>query len=166
MSISPLTFLPEDLCHQEAIETLNAQTFGPGRHTRAAARVREQGPHDGELSFVCLDDGELIGSVRMTPIYIGALNAHLLGPLVVDRRYKSMGIGRKLIAHAIDAVKTNPSAGVLLVGDEAYYASSGFSRTSNDVQLPGPVNRDRLLFLPLGQENPIELSGKVRFRSN
>lgn len=163
MLVSQFTFLNEDLCHQVAIEKLNSETFGPGRHARAAARVREQGPHENQLSFVCLDGEELIGSVRMTPITIGEVKAYLLGPLAVHRSYKSKGIGRNLLAQAINAAKTTVVTGVLLVGDEAYYAPSGFSRVANDVQLPGPVDRDRLLFLSFGQIEPAELTGKVRF---
>lgn len=166
MSVSQFTFLNEDLCYQEAIEKLNSESFGPGRHARAAARVREQGSHENDLSFVCVDNGQLIGSVRMTPIYIGDVKAHLLGPLAVDRNFKSIGIGRRLIEQAIGAAKTTDTAGVLLVGDEAYYAPSGFLRVANEVQLPGPVDRDRLLFLSLGIIEPLELAGKVCFRLN
>lgn len=165
MLVSQFTFINEDLCHLDAIERLNSKTFGPGRHARAAARVREQGPHDNALSFVCLDDGELIGSVRMTLIGIGMIKAYLLGPLAVNKSYKNKGIGRKLLEYAINAAEMTGVGGVLLVGDEAYYASSGFLRASNDVQLPGPVDRDRLLFLPFGQLNPMQLSGKVCFRA-
>jgi predicted N-acetyltransferase YhbS len=163
MLVSQFTYLNEDPCHHDAIEKLNAETFGPGRHARAAARVREQGPHDKALSFVCLDGVELIGSVRMTSIAIGEVNAYLLGPLAVDRSFKRKGIGRELLKHAIHAAKATNTAGVLLVGDEAYYAPSGFSRAGNDVQLPGPVDRDRLLFLPFIEIKPMELTGKVRF---
>lgn len=165
MLVSQFTFLNEDLCHQEAIEKLNSETFGPGRHARAAARVREQGPHKNDLSFVCLDGGELIGSVRMTPISIGEVKAYLLGPLAVNRAFKSKGIGRKLLEQAVNAARMTDVAGVLLVGDEAYYAPSGFSCASSDVQLPGPVDHERLLFLSLGQTDPADLSGKVRYCS-
>lgn len=164
MPVSQFTFLNEDICYHEAIEKLNSESFGPGRHARAAARVREQGPHENELSFVCIDNDELIGSVRMTPIHIGESKAYLLGPLAVDRSFKSRGIGRKLIELAICAAKVTDTVGVLLVGDETYYASSGFSRVVSEVQLPGPVDRDRLLFLSLGKIEPVELAGKVRFR--
>lgn len=164
MPVSQFIFLNEEPCHQEPIERLNSEVFGPGRHARAAARVREQGLHENQLSFVCLNDVDLIGSVRMTPIHIGEIRAYLLGPLAVDRSFKSKGIGRKLLGQAINAAKTTDAAGILLVGDEAYYAPSGFSRAANDVQLPGPVDRDRLLFLSLGQIDSVELTGKVRFR--
>ncbi len=41
------------------IELINSEeAFGPGRFTRAVARIREQGPHDRSLSFICADDGE------------------------------------------------------------------------------------------------------------
>ena len=41
-----LVYLTEDASHDAAIEHINEEAFGPGRHTRAAARIREQGPHE------------------------------------------------------------------------------------------------------------------------
>ena len=66
-----LVYLTEDASHDAAIEHINEEAFGPGRHVRAAARIREQGPHDRSLSFICADDGETIASVRMTPVLAG-----------------------------------------------------------------------------------------------
>ncbi|MGO7594110.1 GNAT family N-acetyltransferase, partial [Rhizobium leguminosarum] len=68
--------------HDAAIEHINEEAFGPGRFTRAAARLREQGPHDLSLSFICTDNGEKIASVRMTPVLAGTVKGHLLGPLI------------------------------------------------------------------------------------
>jgi len=47
-----LVYLTEDASHDAAIELINEEAFGPGRHTRAAARNREQWPHDLSLSFI------------------------------------------------------------------------------------------------------------------
>ncbi len=79
MSKHELVYLTEDASHDAVIELINAEAFGPGRHTRAAARIREQGPHDRSLSFICADDGETIASVRMTPVRAGQVNGHMLG---------------------------------------------------------------------------------------
>ena len=68
-----LVYLTEDASHDAAIEHINEEAFGPGRFTRAAARIREQGPHDLSLSFICADDGETIASVRMTPVLAGTV---------------------------------------------------------------------------------------------
>ena len=57
----------------------------------------------GALSFVAVDGGVVIASVRMTRIAAGAGRALLLGPLAVRPAYKNIGIGRKLVAIALEA---------------------------------------------------------------
>ena len=78
MSIHDLVFLTEDASHDAAINHINEEAFGPGRFVRSSERVREQGPHDRALSFICADGGETIASVRMTPVLAGDVDAHLL----------------------------------------------------------------------------------------
>ena len=92
-----LVYLTEDASHDAAIEIINEEAFGPGRFARAASRIREQGPHDLSLSFICADDGETIASVRMTPVMAGGVRGHLLGPLAVRPSHKNRGIGRELV---------------------------------------------------------------------
>ncbi len=98
-----LVYLTEDASHDAAIEIINEEAFGPGRFTRAAARIREQGPHDRALSFICADNGETIASVRMTPVTAGSVKGHLLGPLAVRPSHKNQGIGRELVRIAVEA---------------------------------------------------------------
>ena len=87
-AINPV-YLTEDPTHDAIIQTINDEAFGPGRHARAAERVREQGPHDRSLSFVATVEGEVIASVRMTPIIAGSVNGHMLGPLAVRPDFKN-----------------------------------------------------------------------------
>ena len=144
----------------DAVEALNAATFGPGRHARAAARLRERGPHDRALSFTARREDALIGSVRLTPIEVGGVAGHLLGPLAVVPALKSLGIGRALIerCHAA-AGEGGAGAFVLLVGDAPYYERSGFSVVRGPV-MPGPVDPARLLARWHGA--PVPLVGPVR----
>ncbi|MGO8148048.1 GNAT family N-acetyltransferase, partial [Rhizobium leguminosarum] len=79
------------------------------RFTRAAARIREQGPHDLALSCSCTDNGETSASVRMTPVLAGTVNGHLLGPLAVRPSPKTKGIGRELVRIAVAAARRKGS---------------------------------------------------------
>lgn len=163
MFISQFTFINEDISHAIAIENINAEAFGPGRHARAAARIREQGPHDKSLSFVCLDGSDIVGSVRMTPVWIGELAGYLLGPLAVRPSHKKKGIGNKLIQLAVNSVKGEVT---ILVGDLAYYGSSGFSVVENQrVEFPGPVDKSRILAKRPKTQSETPLSGLIKFRS-
>lgn len=160
-----LVYLTEDASHDAAIEHINEEAFGPGRHTRAAARIREQGPHDLSLSFICADDGETIASVRMTPVVAGSLVGHLLGPLAVRPSHKSRGIGRELVRIAIEAAKRRGSEGVILVGDPPYYGPLGFEKVAhNALTFPGPVDPARVLVVPLARDAHARLKGTIAWR--
>jgi predicted N-acetyltransferase YhbS len=163
-----IVFLTEDASHDAAINLINEEAFGPGRFVRAAERVREQGPHDRPLSFVAADAGEIIASVRMTPILAGDVAGHLLGPLAVRPSHKNLGIGRELVRIALAAVaRTTESQAVLLVGDAPYYGPLGFSPTRpGALNMPGPFDPKRLLAACFGELNAIELEGVIRHRNH
>ena len=146
----------ETAAHDAAILALNEDAFGPGRHVRAAARVRERGDHDRMLSFVATLAGELVGSVRLTPISIGGVAGHLLGPLAVVPALKHRGIGRALIERSCVAARdAGVGCYVLLVGDEPYYGRHGFSVVRGPL-MPGPVDPSRLLVRWHGDARALE----------
>ncbi|WP_417435830.1 GNAT family N-acetyltransferase [Hoeflea sp.] len=163
MPIQNIVFLTEDASHDAAIDLINEEAFGPGRFVRAAERVREQGPHDRRLSFVGSDQGEIIASVRMTPILAGNVNGHLLGPLAVRPSHKSLGIGRELVRIALAAAEKTGSHAVLLVGDPPYYAPLGFRPTKpGALDMPGPFDPRRLLAVCYGDVDAMALEGEIR----
>ncbi|MCJ8519388.1 putative N-acetyltransferase YhbS [Pseudorhizobium tarimense] len=161
-----LVYMTEDASHDDVIELINAEAFGPGRHARAAARIREQGPHDRSLSFVCADDGEIIASVRMTPVMAGEVRGHLLGPLAVRPSHKNQGIGRELVRIAIEAARRASSEAVILVGDPPYYMPLGFEKVAyNALAFPGPVDPGRVLVVTLGHNVHPRITGTIHWRS-
>ena len=162
MHPTEITYLPETADHDVAIETINDEAFGPGRFSRAAYKIREGGPHDRALSFVAVLGGQVIGSVRMTPIAAGQGRAHLLGPLAVTPQWKSKGIGRKLVALALDAARVAGAGAVLLVGDAPYYGPLGFQRVPHgQLVMPRPVDPNRLLAAELIPGAVAALTGAV-----
>ncbi len=165
LSKHELVYLTEDASHDAAIELINEEAFGPGRHVRAAARIREQGPHDRSLSFICADDGETIASVRMTPVIAGSVKGHMLGPLAVRPTHKNMGIGRELVRIAIEAAKRKGSEGVILIGDPPYYMPLGFEKVAYDaLAFPGPVDPGRVLVVPFATDVHPRLKGAIGWR--
>lgn len=166
MSTLDLVYLTEDASHDAAIDHINEEAFGPGRFARAAERIREQGPHDRQLSFVCADRGETIASVRMTPIFAGSVQAHLLGPLAVRPSHKNLGIGRELVRIAVEAAKGAGSDAVILIGDPPYYGPLGFQPTRlGALKLPGPVDPRRVLAACFDGIVADELAGEIRHRN-
>ena len=150
---------PTSVAHGAAIEQLLDVVFGPGRKARMAERLREDAVPIGDLSFVAFAGEILIGAVSCWPIFIGAREAVLLGPLVVASDWQGKGVGRKLLAKVTQS-KDKP---VLLIGDVRYYASSGFGAAPKGLIFPAPVNPERVLVkMPDGEK--LSLSGTVRAR--
>jgi predicted N-acetyltransferase YhbS len=150
MSELALTILPETPDDAVAIDRLHERTFGPGRYARSAYRIREGRGHLLELSFTARIGTLLVGSVRLTPICIGETPALLLGPLTVEPPFRERGVGGTLIKKSLAEAKAKGSKLVVLVGDEPYYAKSGFKRIpKGQVKMPGPVDPARLLVAEL-----------------
>ena len=139
-------FLPENPRDDALVEALHAAAFGPGRFTRAAARIREQGPHAVDLSLAAWRGNALAGSVRLTPIAAGAGGALLLGPLAVAAPFVGMGVGRALVRRAVERAAQAGETLVILIGDEPYYGPLGFARIPRgQAAMPLPVDPDRFL---------------------
>jgi len=154
---------PESLSDALAIERLHERTFGPGRYARSAYRIREGRGHLLELSFIARIGTLMVGSIRLTPICIGDTPALLLGPLTVEPPFRSRGLGSALILRSLQDAKAQGHRLVVLVGDEPYYARSGFKRIPRGrVKMPGPVNPARLLVNELEPGAFDGVSGLIR----
>ncbi|MEM5501558.1 N-acetyltransferase [Ahrensia kielensis] len=155
----------ETEAHHQTIERLHETVFGPGRFTRAAFRVREQGSHDPELSFVATQpDGKMIGSVRLTWVTTSVSRSKglLLGPLCVVPNLQKQGVGKALVAKCVEAAKQVNADYLMLVGDQPYYGPLGFDVVAKrNVLMPGPVDLNRLLVCPLGGFDPSGMAGLI-----
>jgi predicted N-acetyltransferase YhbS len=150
MSELSLTILAETPDDTVAIERLHERTFGPGRYAKSAYRIREGRAHLLELSFTARIGTLLVGSVRLTPIYIGEAPGLLLGPLTVEPPFRERGVGGSLIKKALGEAKAKGHKLVLLVGDEPFYIKNGFKKIpKGQVKMPGPVDPERLLVAEL-----------------
>jgi len=158
-----LTILPETAADADTIERLHERTFGPGRYARTAFRIREGAGHLPELSFTARIGTLLVGSVRLTPVRIGATPGLLLGPLTVEPPFRSRGIGLALMARALAEARQRGHRLVILVGDQSYYAKAGFRPIDKgQATMPGPVDPARLLVAELAEGAFAGVSGRVR----
>lgn len=136
-----------------AIEHLLDLAFGLSRSAKTSYRLREGNAAVEDLSLVTREAGfGLTGAISFWPLKIGEAgsDALLLGPLAVHPERQNIGIGRALMQTGLGKAKTLGHRLVILVGDEPYYARVGFKRVPhNQIELPGPVDPDRLLYLEL-----------------
>ncbi len=134
-----------------ARERLLDAALGPARFAKPSARVR-QGRFAAEgLSFAAIENGRIVGTVRLWNVTAGPGHAALLlGPLAVTAEARNRGIGRMLMQRALREARARKHGAVLLVGDTAYYGRFGFStEKTGALRLPGPYEQDRLLGLEL-----------------
>ncbi len=144
------------------MERLLAESFGPGRFAKSAFRLREGVEAVANLGFVAIEEGELRGSVRFWPVLVGATAALLLGPLAVQQPQRGRGMGIDLMRRGIAEAQGSGWEVIILVGDEPYYSRVGFSRLTQRLRFPGPVDPARVLGLDLKQGTLAGLSGEVR----
>ena len=139
---------PGDL---RAREGLLDAAFGSARREKTSERLREGRLPAAGLALSAVDDGMLVGTLRLWHVEIGAAcPALLLGPLAVAATHRSQRLGTKLICEALFRALASGHDAVLLVGDLAYYERFGFRRgLTSAMDLPGPVDRDRFLGLEL-----------------
>lgn len=149
-ALDDVAFRPEVAADAAAIDAIHDITFGPGRYSRTAFRIREGHAADGPTSLVAVHDGKVIGSVRQTAIAVGEMPALLLGPLAVLPSLKNLGVGKALMRRSMEAARQRHHRLILLVGDLPYYWPFGFRVIpSGRVELPGPVDPGRLLWAEL-----------------
>ena len=129
----------------QLIELLNT-VLGPGRFARTAYRVREQSTPDNCFGLNAYQGTGLVGTVHVTAIKIGGLEgACLIGPLLVAEPARGQKLGERLLQEAIELAQTKGQVLALLVGDLVYYQRAGFQVAPGTIQLPGPVQQQRLL---------------------
>jgi predicted N-acetyltransferase YhbS len=138
---------PED---RFARELLLDAAFGDARFEKTVERLREGRIPAHRLALVAKCGKTFVGTLRLWHIRAGTVDALLLGPLAVDKAYRSRRIGRRLMAEALFRAQGLGHSAILLVGDAPYYEPYGFTRRHTlGLALPGPVDERRFLGLEL-----------------
>jgi predicted N-acetyltransferase YhbS len=152
----PVRIEAETSADAAAVDALVLAAFGPGRFAKTAERLRE---HAGVAAgFVAREEGEVIGSVRLWRITVGETPALFLGPIAVAVDSRKGGLGADLVQACVDHA-AHEGVAILLVGDMGYFQRFGFA-VASDVQLPGPVDRARVLWR--GEGSPTGLVRPIR----
>jgi predicted N-acetyltransferase YhbS len=152
---APVRIEAETPADAAAIEALILAAFGPGRFAKTAERLRERAGI--AAGFLARDEGKVIGSVRLWRIAVGEAPALFLGPIAVASDNRKGGLGADLVQACVDHAARD-GVDILLVGDMGYFQRFGFV-VAPDAQLPGPVDRSRILWRgegsPTGLVRPI-----------
>lgn len=94
---------------------------------RIVERLREEGAL--RLSLLAEEDREPVGHIALSPAALGGTAGDwlLLGPVGVLPDRQGRGVGSALVREALDRARESGAAGVVLVGDPAYYGRFGFA---------------------------------------
>lgn len=114
------------------------------------------------VSLVAEAEGELVGHVALSPVYIGdgTQGWYGLGPISVAPALQRRGIGAQLMQGALAALREMAAGGCVLLGDPDYYQRFGF-RPQAELVLPG-VPPEYFQALPLSGSLP---HGEVRYHA-
>ena len=148
-----MRIVPLHTAESNAVERLLDRAFGNGRRERTAYRIRKGAAAVPALSFAMVEANELIGSIQCWPVALTNEDGRrhdliMVGPVAVEPERQRDGIGRSLMAAALDAAAAERLDGALmLIGDPEYYGRFfGFTADrTGGWQVPGPVERRRLL---------------------
>jgi predicted N-acetyltransferase YhbS len=150
-------------------EALLDLAYGVARYAKPSHKLREgRSPADG-LSLVAMDNGRIVGTLRLWQVTAGAArSALLLGPLAVHPEWRNEGIGSALMRRAVRLAALRGHGAVLLVGDACYYGRFGFSaEKTGGLRMMGQREPHRLLAVELqpgaldGVQGRIAATGKL-----
>src|SRR5262245_17691335 len=104
--MTSVTIRRERTGDEAAREQLLDAAYGPVRFTKPWPKLRDGRDAADGLSFVAVEDGRVVGTVRLWTVSAGADRpVLLLGPLAVDPAQRNRGIGSALMARAMRAAR-------------------------------------------------------------
>ena len=141
------------------ILTLEEDVLGPGRYARPSFRLRENLEHNIKFSKVYCQSKKIIGSIRFFNCQIQNNNGLMLGPLIVDQKFKGKGIGKELVNNSVSNIDKKNIDFIILIGELDYYGQFGFEVNTN-LYFSLNVRKEKILLKKLSEKN-ITYSGKI-----
>ena len=124
---------PDD--HAAILEVVEA-AFGRPDEARLVEQLREAG--DTVLELVAVEDGAVAGHILISRLWADSVALYgALAPLSVTPALQNRGLGAALTRSALKQAPEFGCAGILVLGDPAYYGRFGVSNeTAKDVRSP------------------------------
>ena len=138
---------------------LEEDVLGPGRYARPSFRLRENLEHNIKYSKVYNQGKTIIGSIRYFNCKIQNNDGLMLGPLIVDQKFKGRGVGKELVNKSISGINETNIDFIILIGEFDYYGQFGFETNSN-LYFSLNVRKEKILLKKLLEKNNT-FSGKI-----
>jgi predicted N-acetyltransferase YhbS len=138
---------------------LEEDVLGPGRYARPSFRLRENLICNQKYSKIYYEGQKIIGSIRYFNCKIVNNEGLMLGPLIVDQKFKGRGIGKELVNQSIKLVNDEKISFIILIGELEYYSQFGFEMNYN-IYFSLNVRKEKILLKTLSDISN-NLSGKI-----
>ncbi len=119
---------PTDL---DAIRYVHLDAFGDEGESIAELAlnlIQDESAHP-ILSLVAEADGEVLGNVIFTAVYVEGdkpLTGYILAPVAVLKAHHNTGIGKQLIETGLTMLREQGTTAIFVLGDPHYYNRFGF----------------------------------------
>ena len=131
---------------------LEEDVLGPGRYARPSFRLRENLERNIKYSKVYNQGKTIIGSIRYFNCKIQNNDGLMLGPLIVDQKFKGRGVGKELVNKSISGINETNIDFIILIGEFDYYGQFGFETNSN-LYFSLNVRKEKILLKKLLEKN-------------
>lgn len=131
---------------------LEEDVLGPGRYARPSFRLRENLEPNIKYSKVYSQGQKIIGSIRYFNCKMQNNNGLMLGPLIIDQKFKGRGIGKELVNKSISSIDQKNIDFIILIGELDYYGQFEF-KTNANIHFSLNVRREKVLFKKLSKKN-------------
>jgi predicted N-acetyltransferase YhbS len=138
---------------------LEENVLGPGRYARPSFRLRENLVCNQRYSKIYCRGQKIIGSIRYFNCKIENREGLMLGPLIVDQKFKGRGIGKELVNQSIKSINDKKIEFIILIGELDYYGQFGFEINFN-IHFSLNVRKEKILLKMLSDKFN-NLSGKI-----
>ncbi len=121
----------EEPCDQAAVRHVNEVAFENGPEAAIVDKLRAS--CDNYVSFVAVEQGNVVGHILFTPVTLenGGLVGMGLAPMAVLPSHQRQGIGSLLVRYGLEHLRQSGCPFVIVLGHPEYYPRFGFERASH-----------------------------------
>jgi len=159
---------PEEPKDFPAVYEVNTRAFKRKEEACLVDRLRSGASFIPGLSLVAIAQNKVVGHILLSKIFIeGANGTHTalaLAPLAVVPERQRQGIGKSLMATALDTARSLGYKAVVVLGHTTYYSKFGFIPTARwNIKPPFNVPENAFMALELTENSLSGVEGIVQY---
>lgn len=152
----------------EIIGEINNLAFKGEGEAKLIAGIRESENFIPELSLLAEKDGEIIGHILFSIVYIETLEGEIptlaLAPMAVIPEFQNQGIGSLLVREGLKKCQELGYKHVTVLGHPNFYPKFGFvPSVSKEIHAPFKVPEEVFMVIELEKDSLTKIHGKVKY---